>query len=181
VVLIGGYGEDFKSPHSIFVNYYYLLRFQIPTNRLLTIHKKYIKGKVVPINTQSPIKNRGTFSKINILDPSHSEKTPKCIQTLSTNHHYFLHRVIYALQNGNLHSKVKTNLGVELYNNCKKEYVAFGQVVGEVRVVREVEPVLVRWVEDNRHHVVVEVKDRVFLFRVVYEWREARRVNVTGR
>ena len=81
---------------------------------MLSVHKRYIRGKVVPINTKAMIKNRGVFNKINILDQREGadDKNRKCRIAVSTNEHYFMHRVLYALKDGNLHSKAKANIGL---------------------------------------------------------------------
>ena len=68
VIMVGGVGEDFKTPHSLFVNYFYILRFDLGTRRLLSVQKKIIENKAIPVNVRGMIRNRGLFRRANVLD-----------------------------------------------------------------------------------------------------------------
>jgi hypothetical protein len=153
------------------VNYYYLLRFEVQTRRLLSVHKRYIRDKVLPINVKAMIKNRGIFNRGNLLDQRDQaeDKERKIREGITGNSHYFAHRVLYAFKNGELMSKVKNFYALELFETCKQDYLHFGQLVGEVRVVNEAEPVSIRKVENNNHHLMVEVRDRLYLYSIYME------------
>ena len=64
---------------------------------------------MVPINIRGMTKNRGVFEKINILDQreSNDDKERRIREGISNNNHYFCHRALYAIKNGELVSKIK--------------------------------------------------------------------------
>jgi hypothetical protein len=66
--MLGGYGENFKAPHSLLTNYYYEIIVNTEFKTLISIEKKILDSNVVPINIKQAIKNRGVFQKANILD-----------------------------------------------------------------------------------------------------------------
>jgi hypothetical protein len=68
--MIGGYGEEFKTPYSLFVNYFYEIVIERASRRLISIRKRVIPERVIPINVRAMIKNRGVYQKGNILELS---------------------------------------------------------------------------------------------------------------
>ena len=66
--MIGGYGEEFKTPYSLFVNFVYEIVIERASRRLVSIKKINIPEKVIPINIKTMIKNKGSYHKANILD-----------------------------------------------------------------------------------------------------------------
>ncbi len=66
--MIGGYGEEFKTPYSLFVNFFYEIVIERLSRRLVSIKKINIPDKAVPINVKAMIKNRGIYQKANIFE-----------------------------------------------------------------------------------------------------------------
>jgi hypothetical protein len=62
--MFGGYGQNFLRPYSLLTYYYYQLKFNKRERELLSIEKKIIYNKAVPINTKEMTKNLGII-KIN--------------------------------------------------------------------------------------------------------------------
>ena len=83
------------------------------------------------------IKNRGLFNKANILDQRDSAEPEqrKCREGITNNNHYFTHRIIYAIKDGVLTSKIKNFYALEVFQNCKKQFRNFTEMIGEVRAV----------------------------------------------
>jgi hypothetical protein len=99
------------------VNYYYEILIERPTRRLVSIKKRHVPDKVIPINIKAMIKNRGIYQKANILEINEGKdnEEQKCKEGMTNNHHYFHHRVVYALKNDQLNFKIKNLFAIELY------------------------------------------------------------------
>ena len=71
----------------------------------------------MPVNVKAMIRNRGIFNKGNILDQSDAadEKERRVKKAMTTNHHYFSHRILFAIKNGELMSKIKNFYALELF------------------------------------------------------------------
>jgi hypothetical protein len=116
IYMIGGYGEEFKTPYSLFVNYFYEIEIEKSTRRLVSIRKRVVPEKVIPINVRGMIKNRGTYQKANILECGQSnEEEQKCKEGMTSNRHYFHHSVVYAIKHEQLCFKIKSLFAIELY------------------------------------------------------------------
>ncbi len=61
VVMLGGYGQNFLRPYSLLTYYYYLLRFDRHSRALLSIEKRLIYNKAIPVNTREMTKNLGVI------------------------------------------------------------------------------------------------------------------------
>lgn len=59
--MFGGYGQNFLRPYSLLTYYYYQLTFRLPQRELLSIEKRIIYNKAVPINIRSMTKNLGVI------------------------------------------------------------------------------------------------------------------------
>lgn len=67
--MFGGYGQNFIRPFSLLTYYYYEIKFSHETRNIVSIHKKIIYDKTVPINVKEMTKNLGVI-KTNKKNPN---------------------------------------------------------------------------------------------------------------
>jgi hypothetical protein len=69
------------------------------------------------------MKNRGTYQKANILDINGGKDEEQiCKEGITNNRHYFYHRILYAIKNGQFSFKIKNLFAIELYENSKRDF-----------------------------------------------------------
>ena len=72
------------------------------------------------------------------MDQNNSDDKERRLREAQTNNsHYFFHRIVYAIKNGELVYKTKNFYATELFSICKKDYRHFAEIVGEIRHVCE--------------------------------------------
>ncbi len=129
VVMLGGYGQNFVTPYSLMVNYYYVLTFEKDGGRLRSLVKHNVYGNLLFTNVRGPIKNKNAYERRNVLD-----KFENGIKLSITNpSHYFFHRSIFAFEKGELKSQIKTLYATEQYGSIRKYYENFSRKIGEIR------------------------------------------------
>lgn len=57
--MIGGVGQNFIHPFSLLTYYYYELKIEIESKKLIGINKHIIYNRSIPINVSRPSKNMG--------------------------------------------------------------------------------------------------------------------------
>ena len=131
-----------------------------------------IRDKVVPINTKGMMKNRGVFQKANIMEQREGQggDDPRCKDGITTNQHYFSHRVVYAFRNGELSAKIKNLVALELYDSQRKDLEVLSREVCDVRMTKEeADSVKLKRVEGFKHQVVVERGENCYVYSLSYE------------
>jgi hypothetical protein len=57
--MIGGVGQNFIHPFSLITYYYYELKIDEQTRRLLSIKRNIVYNRSIPVNVSKPSKNMG--------------------------------------------------------------------------------------------------------------------------
>jgi len=57
--MVGGVGQNFIHPFSLLTYYYYQLKIEEETGKLLSIKKCIAYNRSIPVNIQRPTKNMG--------------------------------------------------------------------------------------------------------------------------
>lgn len=105
VVMLGGVGQNFIHPFSLLSCYYYELKIEESSGKLLSVKKNIVYNKSIPANIRRASKNMGII-KTPIRNKN--EANGKAIITkpqLTEPHSYARFRIVYKIEGGQLKYK----------------------------------------------------------------------------